>query len=212
MSITAPVTKLVIGALSGPPIEGDPVDHAILESTLHCIALFGIERMTVADVAHSAGVGRATVFRRFETKDELIRRAFAFELARIVRGFGAKIAQLDDPREQLVELTVEAVRIARTHPVGARLVEDGTAFAVHHNREIATPQLAFLGARIDDCAARLGLEVDPAAIAEVLLRFIGSVWLTPDIGLAVDDDANVRRMVQVILSPLTQPTETKLNT
>lgn len=36
-------------------------------------------RESVADAATEAGAGRAAVVRRFETKGELVRRAFAWE-------------------------------------------------------------------------------------------------------------------------------------
>ncbi|MBD0863412.1 TetR/AcrR family transcriptional regulator [Gordonia sp. zg691] len=202
-SLTSSVARFVVDALNRPSEPGDAVDHAILDAALRCIGLYGIERMTMSDVARDSAVGRATVFRRFQSKDELIRRAFAFELTRIGEDFADAVSVIDDPREQLVELIVEAIRVARTHPIGVRLVQDGTAVAVHRDRQIAAPQLMLLTAHIADCAERVDREVDAAAIAEVLWRFIGSVWLTPDYGLAADDPAAVRRMVHVILSPLT---------
>lgn len=202
MGITSPVVGLVVNALSGTSVAGDAVDHTILESTLRCVALFGIERMTMADVARDAGVGRATVFRRFESKDELIRRAFAFELTRIVEKLTGTIAAFSDPCDQLIELTVEAVRIAQTHPIAVRLMEDGTALAVHRDQEISALPLALLTERIADCAELLDVVVDAPAMAEVLWRFIGSVWLAPQISSDAVHNSTIRRMVQVILSPL----------
>ncbi|MDH3007204.1 MULTISPECIES: TetR/AcrR family transcriptional regulator [Gordonia] len=203
MSITTPPhARLVIEGLTSAPSTSDAVDSAILESTLRCIALYGTARLTMADVARSAGVGRATVFRRFESKDELIRRAFSFELARIVEGFAETVAAVSHPGEHLVEIIVAAVRTARTHPIGTRLVEDGTAVAIHRDPDLAQLQLLMLTDRISDCAEQLAVDVDTTGTAEVLLRFIGSVWLTPDIGLPTTDDDAIRRMVRVILHPL----------
>jgi len=194
---------LFVDAMSGSATAPDAVDCTILEAALSCIGLYGVERMTMTDVAGEAGVGRATVFRRFDSKDELIRRALAFEMGRVVEGFAQTLGAIADPVEQIVELTVEAVRIARTHPIGIRLVEDGSALAVHRDGEIAAPQLMLLSARIRECADGLGVEVDAEAMAEVLWRFIGSVWLTPGYGIAVHDVSAIRRMVRVIVSPLT---------
>lgn len=52
-------------------------DQAIIDSTLEVLAQVGISGLSVEEVALRAGVGKATIYRRFESKDELILSALA---------------------------------------------------------------------------------------------------------------------------------------
>ncbi|MET7769483.1 TetR/AcrR family transcriptional regulator [Nocardia sp. NPDC005366] len=200
-----PVGSLVIDALLGPPIEGDTTDEAILGATLHCLSRHGLERMTVADVAAEAGVGRATVFRRFETKDELIRRAFAWDLGRLANQFRAATESIEDPIERAAEWIVQAVHVVRTHPVARRLVEDDAALPILRDPQITQMLLGAVGHELENTANQAGIEFDTEMMAEVIVRFFGSVWLTPDLGAATGDDAGVRRLARTILASLTVP-------
>ncbi len=202
MSPIPEARNIVAGALSTPPIDGDSSDFAILEATIRCLTRYGMDRMTVEDVARAAGVGRATVFRRFESKDDLIRQAFALELQRLVAEFGSKGAAFDDPFERLVELTVDMVRVIRTHPVAQRLVEDDNALPLQRDPRISAFQLEAVQRMLSQTAEELDVEIDTTVPAELLLRFFASMWMTPDIGTGADDEAVTRQMVQILLAPL----------
>ncbi|MCV7039633.1 TetR family transcriptional regulator [Mycolicibacterium moriokaense] len=202
MSPTPKTGNIVASALATPPVLRDASDIAILEATLRCLTRYGIERMTVEDVARTAGVGRATVFRRFESKDTLIREALALELQRLISEFETKAKSFDDPYNRLFELSVETVRLIRTHPVARRLVEDETALPLHRDPRVAEFQLVGLRRDISQAAKDLGVKVDARAMAELLMRFFGSLWIAPDIGLGVDNEAHIRTMIAILLAPL----------
>lgn len=202
MSPTPQASSIVAGALYTSPVERDATDIAILEAALRCLTRYGLQRMTVEDVARTAKVGRATVFRRFESKDDLIQQALARELQRVVDDFGAKGDAFDNPYERLVELSVETVRVIRSHPVARRLVDDDDALALHNDPRIAQFQLIGLKAHLDNVAEELGVTADTQTMAELLLRFFGSVWLSPEIGPAVRDPDEARKLITILLAPL----------
>jgi AcrR family transcriptional regulator len=52
-------------------------DRAILDATLELMAEAGARDLRVDDVARRAGVGKATIYRRYRSKDELITAAVA---------------------------------------------------------------------------------------------------------------------------------------
>ncbi|EKF23222.1 bacterial regulatory s, tetR family protein [Mycolicibacterium hassiacum DSM 44199] len=201
MSPTSKAGHIVAEALTARPLERDTSDTAILEATLRCLTRYGMDRMTVDDVARAAGVGRATVFRRFESKDDLIRQAIARELRRLTKEFIAKAGAIDDPYQRVVELSMEMVRIVRTHPVGRRLVEDESALGLYADPRIAKYQRTGVKRMLDRAAEQLGVTADTEAMAELLVRFYGSVWLAPEISPVLDED-RVRRMITIILAPL----------
>lgn len=63
----------------GPP---SPTDLKVLDATLGLLGEIGERRITVDDVAAASGVARATVFRRFGTKDAVISQTYAREVRR----------------------------------------------------------------------------------------------------------------------------------
>lgn len=82
----------------------DPeVDSAILSATLQLLADGGYEALTIEAVAASAGVGKASVYRRYAGKEELVVEAVASLIEPAERVEGASV------RDELVAL-LEAVR------------------------------------------------------------------------------------------------------
>lgn len=202
---------LLLDAVAGSRSEIDDTDAAILRATLTCLARFGTGRMSVADVAAEAGVGRATVFRRFDTKTELVRRAFAWELENLIGDFHSATAGLSDPRDRIEEWFVRAVRVVRTHPVARRIVADGTALTIMSDPQITDLLLdsvehqlrATIGSsrRLSDLS-----DEDLRAAAELISRFFVSTWLTPEMGTSTTTDDGVRRIASSMLSFLLAPT------
>jgi AcrR family transcriptional regulator len=73
----------------------------ILESARVVFARRGLEA-SVADVAEHAGVGTATIFRRFPTKDDLVTAILERELETI-RDRAAEAAAADDPAQAVAD-------------------------------------------------------------------------------------------------------------
>ena len=69
---TEPTTPRVIGRP-----RDERADKAILSATLELMAQSGFHDLRVDDVAGRAGVGKATIYRRYRSKDELITAAVA---------------------------------------------------------------------------------------------------------------------------------------
>ncbi len=58
-----------------PLVRGEPVVRGILEATLEELARTGYGALRIDDVAARAGVNKTTVYRRWPTKEELVRAA-----------------------------------------------------------------------------------------------------------------------------------------
>jgi AcrR family transcriptional regulator len=80
---------------------------AILDATLELIAAGGINELRIDDVAEHAHVGKATIYRRYRSKDELVAAA--------VRSLVSEIAIPDtgSTEEDLRELMRNAVKVYR---------------------------------------------------------------------------------------------------
>ena len=64
------------GAPRGRPRSAD-AHRAILAATLKLLADVGYEKLTVGEVASVAGVGKATIYRRWPSKAPLVIEAFS---------------------------------------------------------------------------------------------------------------------------------------
>jgi AcrR family transcriptional regulator len=82
-------------------------DRAILEATLELMAEVGVRDLRMDDVASRAGVGKATIYRRYRSKDELIAAAIAGLVSEI------SIPDTGRTRDDLVVLMRAAVDVYR---------------------------------------------------------------------------------------------------
>jgi AcrR family transcriptional regulator len=80
-------------------------DRAILVATLELMAERGVRDLRMGDVAERAGVGKATIYRRYRSKDELVADAVATLVSEIV------IPDTGSTRSDLLALMRQAVEL-----------------------------------------------------------------------------------------------------
>jgi AcrR family transcriptional regulator len=91
------------------PVVGRPrevrLDGAILAATLELVAEVGIHDFRMDDVAERAGVGKAAIYRRYRSKDELVTATVAALVSEIT------VPDTGSTREDLLALMREAVEV-----------------------------------------------------------------------------------------------------
>lgn len=102
--------------------EPDEITTRILSATLEQAELVGIRRTTMEDVARRSGVGRATLYRRFPTKDVLIDALVLSEARRYLEGSAQARAHGDNLEDRLVYDTVFTVTFLRDHALLKKLL------------------------------------------------------------------------------------------
>jgi AcrR family transcriptional regulator len=102
--------------------EPDAITTRILNATLEQAELIGVRRTTMEDVARRSGVGRATLYRRFPTKDILIDAVVLAEARRYLDGVGQARARADTLEDRLVFGTVFTVTFLREHTLLRKLL------------------------------------------------------------------------------------------
>src|SRR5215218_10939353 len=88
----------------GRPRE-ERADRAILAAALELMAEHGVRDLRMDDVADRAGVGKATIYRRYRSKDELVTAAVAALVSEIA------IPDTGSTRGDLLELMGNAVEV-----------------------------------------------------------------------------------------------------
>lgn len=202
MTTLPPLVARALDPQQAPP--DDPVSSRILDAALELAAASGLRHVTMEDVARMAGVGRATVYRRFADRDTLVAALGTREARRCL----GELAAIEDPSasvlDQFVEGFVVSVRLLHEHPLLRRLVlvERQTLLRSLDDGLFALAR-GFLAERIR-LAQKLGevRDVDPDEAAEVLTRITVSFALLPGTTLPLDDPDAVRRVARELLAPV----------
>lgn len=174
-----------------PPAEtcakarGRPRDErasrAIARAALHQLETLGYARVTMESVAAEAGVARATVYRRYRSKADLLTAAIAADCGALPSQLPARpidelVRFLDEFDSRLAESCLEVIGGL----LGAR--EDPRAMELHRQRVVA-PRMAHARALLE--AAREAGELDPGTDVDLALEMlVGAVFTRRVAGMA----------------------------
>src|SRR3954453_13436134 len=111
----APTPRPGGGRRVGRPREAR-ADRAIITAALELMAEHGVHALRVDDVARRAGVGKATIYRRYRSKDQLVTDAVGALVNQEI-----EIPDSGSTREDLLVLMREAVQLPRG-PRAAKLM------------------------------------------------------------------------------------------
>ena len=120
-----------MSAAAEPRRRGAPVEATVLDTTITLLAERGAA-VTVDDIAAASGVHKTTIYRRFETREQLIAAA--------IRRLGERVVprvEAVDPREAVETLAVSVAAALRSPQAGNILRAAIAASA-------ATPELVAL--------------------------------------------------------------------
>ncbi|MGB9302971.1 MAG: TetR/AcrR family transcriptional regulator [Mycobacterium sp.] len=170
----------------------DEVGERILEAALACFAEVGIRRTSMDDIARAAGVGRMTVFRRFEGKNRLAQIVLLRVVAQVTERARTQFSGARDLETGLNEALVLAVRELRDHPLFVKvlrtepesflrtLTTDGVSLIAIVRRSVAEWLGASGGGPLSDQDAEM--------VAEGITRLGVSLILTPEGPIPLYDD------------------------
>src|SRR3954447_23811345 len=102
---------------------------------LTCIARYGLAKTTLDDVAREAGCSRATVYRYFDGKPDLVRRTASVEIAAVTGRVVAAGAAAPSLTDAVVAVVVHGARELSSHAA--------LAFLLAHEPEAVLAHLAF---------------------------------------------------------------------
>lgn len=204
--MTRRAPEIRLEPLVGAVVEGDSDDdltEAILDAASEVLAGGGLRGCTVEEVAARARVGRTTIYRRFEGRDDLVHAVLAREVRRTFASVSAAVAHLDRAEDRLVEGILAAlaaarrsplVELVRTEPELLRLVTVGSG-------PLIGVAVSFLVEEGERSHGRMPTDRDRHT-AEMLIRFGVSLLLSPQGTLPLDDPDAARAALHTLLDPL----------
>lgn len=139
----------------------------------------GYRGTTTREIASRAGVSEVTVFRKFGSKKNLLKRVMDESTEKVLEGDGDPRNVLEEVSEQLIQVMVEekidllfvmmVERELEEHGFEEWEVPDSAARLIYNSIE------AYLRKKIDDGSLRA---VDPGTAAEILVSYISHASLS----------------------------------
>lgn len=190
----------------------DPVDTStarILDAGLALFSEHGVRRTTMNEVADAAGLGVATVYRRFPRKLELVRAVLLREAFIVIEVVDAALAGPDKVEEQAAAGFTAFAHAITARPLLVRLLRgenerDGEAVAPG---DLLDQIMAGARDYIADWIRALQsqgryLDVDADIVGEIQARLALSLVLAPEGRIPMHDDAATRAFAAAYLVPL----------
>lgn len=202
------VDRLVAQLVNRPPT--DDVDERILDAAGALLVTEGLDGLGVDRVADASGVGRSTLYRRFQDRNTLITATIAHEARRFLAALASAVDPNDTWEDQLVTAFAAGLRVALATGLDRRVREDP-----HLLRLLTIDAAPVVAAARDQLVAlargdRSDAPSPPTeldAAADLLVRLAISYVLVPPVDRLGDGDpgTGLETTVRHHLRPLLQP-------
>ena len=182
--------------------ELSPQASRVLDAALTCVARVGLAKTTLDDVAREAGCARATVYRCFPNKQQLLAALVMREAALLQDAVVVAAAHEETLADAVTAVVTTAARVLRDHPA--------LTFICAHEPDVLLPYLAF--EREDAVLRSAAVLVQPAftrfvsaACADRLGEWIARITLSylscPSESFDIGDVTHVRALVADFVLP-----------
>jgi len=190
--------------LSPPPVESpaERIEERAVRATLVCVARHGLAKTTFDDVAREAGCARATLYRYFGGKRQLVLITTAREAARIAASIRAAADVEETFEDAVVAMFVRAARELREH--------EALQFLFAFEPEVVLPHVTFdagnrflvaAGSAISPAIARFIPAERVERAGEWLARVALTHALPPTSPIDLTDEAETRALVRELVLP-----------
>ncbi|GGL06133.1 putative TetR-family transcriptional regulator [Nocardia jinanensis] len=199
MGTMPPVPPILQRILAQPPADSGKV----LDSALSAFLDFGIKRTSMGEIARRAGISPATLYRRFESKNDLVEAVTVREAQRFVSKIDNRVRTVTGSEDQLVEIFVAFISAIAGNPLLIRLLRTEPDLVLPRLTTEAGPILAvgrtYLAAKLRELNDS---EIDFDLVAEIMARLALSLALTPDGLIPIQDEAAGREFARRTLLPM----------
>ncbi|HEY3810503.1 MAG TPA: helix-turn-helix domain-containing protein [Acidimicrobiales bacterium] len=187
----------LLAGLESPEPGDDEVDTAMLDATSSLLATYGLHRWTMDDVASRAGLGRATVYRRFASRDDLVHATLLRDARRYFAAIAAAVNDVESVEDKVVEGFLVGCQLLRGAPATALLMADPRRVMALGRAALVERYQIVNGVPLSGPA-----RADAELVAEALVRLGLSFVLMPDSTIDLDDTEGARRALRRLLGPL----------
>lgn len=195
-------------ALDAEPSE-DHTAHRILSAAYDQAEDFGLRRFTIDEVARRVGISRVTLYRHFPKKDALLDALLMREMRRFLTKLDTVIDAQPTSEEKLSEGVLFCLEFLRGHRLLTRLLRTEPELILPHLTTKGGPVIAAARGwiarliRKEVTDGRIFLpDQDVEILAELLVRTVISLVISPETVLPVDSPEGRRRLIDLYLTPV----------
>jgi len=190
-------------------MKGDATTEAILDAALQLLADSGARRTTMNQIADAAGLGVATVYRRFPRKAQLIEAVLVREASRVTAEVDAAMHHAATIQEQSAAGFTAFAHAVADRPFLVRLMRGDGELDGEAVRPGELADQIMLQARdyiagwireLQEQGRYLGIDAD--IVAEIEARLALSLVLAPEGRIPMHDDEATRAFALHYLVPL----------
>jgi AcrR family transcriptional regulator len=171
--------------LRSPPRPTGPNGRSlqrILDGAMAALSRRGSTQLSMTDVCDAAGISRATLYRYFSNKRDLLAAVGEHVSRNFIDGIQAAIAESDNPTDRL-RLVLEFFKRYTGQVKTDRMLEIEPTFVLqflqsHFAQHVAVFNEA-LSPVYDDIETHLGIRINRVLVSEVLLRAEQSTVVVP---------------------------------
>jgi AcrR family transcriptional regulator len=154
----------------------------ILDGALATLSRRGATQLSMSDVCDAAGISRATLYRYFSRREDLLAAVGEHVSRNFVDGIQRAMAGSDVPAERL-RLVLEFFMRYTAHVKTDRMLEIEPSFVLKFLRSHFALHVAVFNEALapvyDDIEAHLGIRINRLLVSEVLLRAEQSTVVVP---------------------------------
>lgn len=193
----------VVASVAHSPFDDDEVATLVLDAAAELYERIGIRRCSIEDIAERSGVGRTTIYRRFDGRQQILEAVLGREVRRFFASLIGPSAHLDRFGDVVVESFLAGLSATETSLLASLVRAEPELLAL----------LTIDAAPIIDAARqflvslyRTAAPAEPAdgleVVIEALVRLAISLVLTPTGLFPTDDPDTARRSLHLLLDPL----------
>ncbi len=142
--------------------EPGDVQERLLDAAEASFSQFGLGKTTMEDVARNGGMSRATVYRYFKNRDDLLLAVVVREALATAEVIKERLAPIENPGEYIVEGVMQALIELPKRPALSMLYRSDSAGV--------TSRIVLTSERLVNIALEVMLPVFEPALAKGLLR------------------------------------------
>ena len=179
-----------------PAGDLSPKATQILDAAITCIGRVGLTKTTLDDVARAAGCARATVYRSFSNKQQLLVALVAREAGALRAAVVREAASCDTLADAITATITTSVEFLGSHPA--------LTFVCAHEPDVLIPYLAFEredAVLVAPAFTRFLDDAEATRLGEWIARITLSYLFSPSENFDIGDDVQVRALVDDFVVP-----------
>jgi AcrR family transcriptional regulator len=176
----------------------DGIRQQIIESALRAFAERGFHGTSIPDIAGHAGVGVASIYRRFDNKEHLVNAVFRDAKARLRDALLLGLDLASAPRVLFLEVWARLVRFQRVQPIAFQFLEmqDHVPYLDQESRALEASLLVPIVVATEAATKKAAPVPPPVLIAMVWGAFVG-LTKAARLGYLAVDEATLLRAGEV---------------